>query len=1227
MPCTGAILSHVSSALQSSPVPAPGPCASWKRLLLLVAVAAVGDAPLHAAEGFTRMDPLLSGVRFTNVIPASRYLTNQIPLNGSGVALGDVDGDQRTDLLLAGLAGSGGLFLNQGGWSFSDQTAASGLRFEDADSTGVVLADLDGDGSLDALFNTIGRGTRLWSNDGRGHFTLRTTLNPRRAGMSLGVADLDADGDLDLYVVNYRGTSVRDEPGGRFSIRDDGQGPRVVQYNGRPTTEEDLVGRFTVGPQGVRENGEPDALYLNEGGWRFRQVDWTDGTFLDEGGQPLPAPLYEWGLSVAARDLTGDGRPDLYVCNDFESPDRFWINQTVPGGKLRFQAAPMTAIRRTSAFSMGVDAADLDRDGHWDFLVLDMLSRDHRLRNVQVAGLPQSYSMVGVFEDRPQFSHNTLFRGRGDGTFAEVGRLAGLSASEWSWTPLFLDVDLDGYEDLLVSNGHQLDMMDADVSDAAEAMKASKRMTPREQLELRSAFRRLNTPNAAFRNRGALLFEDVSHRWGFDVAEVGIGMAGGDLDGDGDVDLVVNNLNSPPTLYRNDADAPRVAVRLRGSGKNTRGIGARIRVTGGPVSQMQEMIAGGRYLSSDEPLRVFATGGARSVEVEVRWPDGRMTRKGGIAPGAPVELSADGATQEPAPPAAVAPLFGDATARLGFSHGENPFDDFARQPLLGRNLSQAGPGLAWVDLDGDGVDDLLVGAGAGALPGVLRGDGRGGFLRVADAPFNKPTGRDLTAVLPFGPVWLAGLSNHEDGLTNGGALRILDPARKVSGEAVLNQGIHAGPIAAADLDGDGALELFVGGRAVPGEYPRATDSLLLKSVGGRFTVVQRFAGLGLVNDAVAVDLDADGRCEIVLACEWGPVRVLAHREGAWRERTSELGLMAETGWWNSVVPGDFNNDGLLDLAVGNWGWNTWPGVDRDTSSRALHWGDLDGNGTADVVETYGGSGGAALPVRRGTSMMAAFPWLKERFPTHKAYAGADVGALFGDALRTNPVASVRVLASRLLLNTGTGFQAVNLPLEAQCSPVFGMAVADWDGDGNEDLFLAQNFFPVHPEEARQDGGVGCLLMGDGQGGFTPLSPQDSGIAVHGEGRGVAAADYDQDGRVDLAVAQNGAAVRLFHNQRARPGIRVRVDAGPGNPTGAGCQVRLWSDGKAGPVRAWHLGGGYWSTGSATIIPACRATPTHVEVRWPGGRVAREPLPAGARSIRVAPDGKVLEVNR
>ena len=1174
---------------------------------------------VSAASGFTALDAPAAGVAFTNLIPASRHLTNQIPLNGSGVALGDIDGDGRPDVVLGGLGGAGRVFRNEGSWRFADVTRASGFDGEGADVTGVLLADLDGNGSLDLVANSIGRGTAVWSNDGSGRFSRVAVLNPRRAGMSLAAADLDGDGDLDLYVANYRGVSVRDDPGARYTVKDDGNGPRVTHFNGRPATDEDLAGRFSMGPGGVRENGEPDVLFLNDGKGGFIPASWSDGTFMDEDGVALAGAPFDWGLGIAMRDLTGDGLPDLYVCNDFESPDRFWVNQTRPGGPVRLRAASLLALRVTSAFSMGIDAADIDRDGVMDFLVVDMLSREHRRRNTQLAGLPPSMAQPGVFEDRPQFSRNTVFRGLGGGAFAEVGRMAGLAASEWSWTPLFLDVDLDGWEDLLVSNGHELDMMDIDVSNDAEKAKAARRMSPAEQLALRKAFPRLNTPNAAFRNLGALRFSDASRDWGFDIPNVSHGMAAADLDDDGDLDLVLNNLNAPPTLLRNNADAPRLAVRLLGIPPNTRGIGATLRVRGGPVPlQSQEIVAGGRYLSSDDAVRVFAAGKAATMDVEVTWRSSKVSRVAHAVPGKLLVVRESDAVPATPLPATPAPWFKDESERVGFRHHENAFDDLARQPLLSRNGSQHGPGLSWADVNGDGHEDLLVGAGAGGLPGVLVGDGKGGFQRWLEAPLQKPAGRDLTAVLWFPPVLLAGSSNYEDGATNGGCLRIMDLVRKASGEAVLGQNIAAGPLAMADADGEPGLELFMGGRAIPGSYPLASDSLVLRVVGGRFTPVQRIASASPVQDALWADLDGDGRCELVLATEWGPVRILALHEGRWADRTREWGLDDRTGWWAGVAAGDLDHDGRLDLVVGNAGRNIFPGAPEPGRPRRLHALKHDDSGNLLALETYVGDDGAERPVRRSDSLLAAMPWLRDRFPTHALLGAAHASDLVKatPGAPTNHPWSVNGAESLLLLNRGGRFEARPLPVEAQASPVFGVGVADLDGDGHLDVVLSQNFFPVHPEEGRQDAGAGLVLRGDGKGNLMALSSSRSGVAVHGEGRGVATADFDHDGRLDVAMAQNGAPVRLFRNTHAAPGLRVSLAGDASNPSALGASVRWVAGNQPGAWEVVRMGGGWWSSPSPTLVLGTGGQPGEVEVRWPGGRVTRTPVARDARDVSI-----------
>ncbi|HMO65947.1 MAG TPA: VCBS repeat-containing protein, partial [Verrucomicrobiota bacterium] len=718
---------------------------------------------------------------------------------------------------------------------------------------------------------------------------------------------------------------------------------RLVAVDGRPADSPELAGRFDLHPvAGLLENGEPDVLYLNDGAGRFTAVPWDGGAFLDEDGRPMAAP-HDWGLAAMFRDVNGDGAPDLYVCNDFQSPDRLWLKD----GRGRFRAAPRAALGQTSLFSMGVDFTDVDRDGHDDFFVADMLSRDQRLRQVQLMDAAAVAAADPGGSDRPQSSRNTLFWNRGDGTWAEVARLAGVEASEWSWCPAFLDVDLDGFEDLLITTGHERDAQNADVAGALAAEARAGRLSFTEQLGLRRRFPRLDTPNVAFRNRGDLTFEDAGAAWGFDSRRVSQGLALADLDGDGDLDVVVNCLNDGPLVLRNNAARPSLLVRLRGRPPNTSAVGARVRVLApGLPPQTQEIIAGGRYVSDDDDARAFAAGDSgRPLTVEVTWRSGARSVVTNVPPGQLCEL--DEAAASPAPaatpaPASAPPLFTEVGPLPGTRAEAAPFDDLARQPLLPRRVSAGPAGLAWFDFNGDGWDDLLAGAPRGGRMAVFRNDGRGGFVPQRAALLEAPAAGALRSLLgwraaPDQPVLLLSVSDWEDDTGAPPALVEIALASGAAERLPLAPGA-GGPLALADFDGDGRLDLFVGGGPIPGRYPEAGPSQLFLGHEGRF-IADADAGTllataGLVNGAVFTDLDGDGRPELVLATGWGPLRILRRSgEGVqwWRPAVvwdpgpggapTRLGLDEMTGRWTSVAAGDFDGDGRMDLMAGNWGRN------------------------------------------------------------------------------------------------------------------------------------------------------------------------------------------------------------------------------------------------------------------------------------------------------------------
>jgi hypothetical protein len=1181
--------------------------------------------------GFSNLPPAVTGVKFVNTLPESRHLTNQILLNGAGLAAGDVDGDGWCDLYLCCSEGVNALYRNLGGWKFQEVPGAGGAACSGLTSTGAALADLDGDGDLDLIVNTVARGTRLFFNDGRGQFTpAEVPLNEGRGGMSLSLADVDGDGLLDLYVANYRSSALMDIPNARATFRTVDGRTELETFNGRPVTEPDLVDRFRVGPRGaIEERGEPDVLYRNLGGGRFAPIPFTEGAFLDEEGRPLAHSPLDWALSVMFRDLNQDLLPDLYVCNDFQTEDRLWINQ----GGGRFRLAPRLALRRTSLFSMAVDFADLNRDGLDDMLVLDMMSREHAQRMRYVGDAPPLPEVVRGLSERPQYGQNVLFINQGDFTFTELAQFAGLEASEWSWSCVLLDVDLDGFEDVLISNGMERAARDRDVVDRLKAFRAARGRSDAEVFQARRMFPRLATPNLAFRNNGDLTFTEIGAPWGFHAAGISQAMAVADLDNDGDLDVVINNLNSPAGLYRNEAGGPRVAVRLKGIPPNTKGVGARITVHDGAVpAQSQEMIAGGRYLAADDPLRVFAAGSATNVmTLEVRWRSGRLSRIPGVSANRLYEIdepSVPSLSPPPSPRAPAPPWFADVSDRLGHRHHEEPFDDYVRQPLLPHQLSALGPGVAWVDLDGDATDELVIGSGKGGRLAAYRYRDSGPWERLAGGTFDQLTTRDITGLVawpaPTNRVALIhGLASYEDGLETGTAVRatVLGDREQVLWPATSSS---VGPLAMADIDGDGDLDLFVGGRVRAGKYPMGAHSWLLKNQQGKFAPDPRnsrlLESLGLVSAAVFTDLDQDGDPDLVVACDWGPVRILVNEAGVFSEATSAWGLDAYAGWWNSVVAGDFDGDGRMDLAAGNWGRNTKYQAHRHQPLLA-YVGDFNQDGLLDLVEAHHDLGLKKLvPERPLDELSSSLPFLRGRFPSHRAYSTAGMEEVLGDRLSAATVFRANCLESMVFLNRGGRFEARALPAEAQFAPAFGLCVADADGDGNEDLFLAQNFFAVQPGTARYDGGRGLWLRGDGQGTFAAVSALVSGVAVYGEQRGAAVGDFDQDGRPDLVVAQNGEQTRVFRNASGAAGLRVTLRGGPENARGVGAAVRLRFADRWGPVREVRSGSGYWSQDSLTLTMASPAQPERLHVRWPGGAETSTPVPAGARELEVDPNG-------
>jgi len=1176
------------------------------------------SASVLAAPGFTRVASNITGITFTNHLPDPIAAANQIRLNGSGVALADVNGDGRCDIYLCGLASGNQLLLNLGNWRFTNATATAfpGLTDGLPDSTGAVLADINGDGAPDLLVNGIGWGTRLFLNNGSGVFTekLDSGLIPRGGSTSLTLADIDGDGDLDLYVVNYRTTTLRTT------------GLELLNVNGRRSVRPEERDRIEITPDGrVLEHGEPDVLYLNNGNATFTSASWTDGRFLDESGNHLGKPPFDWGLSARFHDLNGDGAPDLYVCNDFHSPDRIWIND----GSGRFRAAPPLTVRHTPTFSMAVDFADFDRDGRDDFIVADMLSRNPARRLMQLAGGDPYLATPGVFNDRPQFDRNALQWNRGDGTYADIAPYAGVEATDWTWSIAAMDVDLDGFEDLLCTTGHLFDTQDLD----AEIRIQQAGPWTRERVPLKLLrFPRMTQARQAWRNNGNLTFTETGTAWGFSEVGVAHGMAFADLDGDLDLDVVVNELNGAVSLYRNNSDAPRLAVRLEGTPPNHRGVGARLRFTqSGLPPQSTTVISGGRYLSGDDSLAVFAA--TSPGELEVRWPNGRRSRISNLQPGSLVQVrQTDSTESDPVVPPRPTPLFA-AFPPLPAPVVPSPsINDFELQPLLPRKISSDSPGVAWADLDGDGHPELISADGeAGAIRVWRLQENRFDLFRIHTVPSPRfPWGLLAVHPDPSTPVVLASLSDsHPPHGPVPSLLAFKTDSTPHANPPFPSLTCQPGPLCAIDADGDGDLDLFVAGQVVPGRWPSAGPSFWLRNDNGRWLPdpvwSAPFAQAGIVTGVVAADLDGDGRPDLALATNPGAVRVWRNQgNGSFREITSELGLAPFIGHWHGITVADFDGDGRPDLAVSNDGLNTGIVSAAEQGDHPLKngpvilHGDLDGDGSSDVLEgRWDPVGRRHVPERDLEALMNGLPQLPDRFATYAAFNQSSLEEVAGPGLTNATRIQLTWFPTTVFLNRVTHFEPRPLPAQAQFSPAFGITAADFNGDGHADLFLAQNFFGTHPKQPRMDAGRGLILLGDGTGSFKPLGSTESGIAIDAEQRGSAAADVDGDGRMDLAVGIFHGPARIFHNRSGKPVHRVRIHAGPSNPTGIGASARWLAP---GPTPRWFVlaGSSSLSQDDATLLVRRPPNATALEIVWPDGRTERRSIPGSETETHISP---------
>ena len=1105
---------------------------------------------------FTELKPQDTGLDFINPLLDDHPRNYLYPFGYAcgGVSIGDLDNDGLPDIFCVGGPEANGLFLQKAGAPgqlaferFADVKAKGGYAW----GTGAALVDIDGDDDLDIYVCNYDSPNQLYINrstPGEPRFTEEAVaygLAIRDASVMSTFADVDNDGDLDVYIACNRYVPPNGLP---------------MEAPGRYVAETQSVEMFPKyerffkawrKPDGNFEAdsyGRDDYFLINngpnaQGQIKFRNV--TEQAGIDGEGHALSATWI---------DVDQDGLIDLHVANDFEDPDRFYRNLgTGPDGVVRFSNVIADVLPYTSWSSMGADLADLDGDGLLDLLVADMSSTTHVKSKVNMGemGGRQRETLENGWPR--QAMRNMLYLNTGRGTFQEAAFLAGLSSSDWTWAVKLADFDQDGRPDVFLTNGMSRNYTDSDVPFSGRQRYGK---TQWDHFRIQPA---LTEQNLAYRNQGDLVFGDVSMKWGLGKNGMSYSSAYGDLDLDGDLDLVVANLDDHVSIHRNETGGNWLNVRLRGRGANRHGVGAVVKVfteSHGTLSRMSNPWTGWASTNGNE-LHFGLGEDAKVKSIEVTWPGNRVQRVGAVDANQVLVIEEPEAF-ESVPPAAPG-MFADAdsTTGPGFVHRENRFDDFRNQPLLPGKLSANGPCMAWADVNGDERPDVFFG-GAVGQPGELwlnAGDGRFNQAAVpafaADAMredasatfFDADGDADLDLVVVSGSTeYLQGDKHLRNRLyLNQGTAADGVPTFARSGDEVLGNLAHSSEVVrAADVDQDGDLDLFIGSRSIPAYYPLTPESHLLinESADGQVRFLdatnQIAPGLrsaGLVTDAHWVDVDLDGWSDLVVSTEWGPVKVWRNNQGNLVEVTEPSGLAAVKGWWYGVRPVDVDGDGDQDLVALNVGHNTKYGRATCDNPAVLYYGDMDGTGKSHLVEAKTKKE-SMLPIRGRSCSSNAMPFIRKDFGTFRDFAEADLSGIYSPERLSQAMRfDADGFESGVWMNRSEGgeviFEFLPLPRVAQMSPAYGVAADDFNRDGVLDLFLAQNHDHREPETGLWRGGVGQMLHGAGDGTFVPVSSLESGIVLRGDATAVESIDIDGDGDRDLIATRNNDRVKVF----------------------------------------------------------------------------------------------------
>ncbi|WP_414734296.1 VCBS repeat-containing protein [Cecembia rubra] len=1073
---------------------------------------------------FEKVESSYSGVHFRNDLKFDEkfnIFTYRNFYNGGGVALGDVNNDGLIDIYLTSNQGENKLYLNEGDFKFRDITSEAGVAGTRAWSTGVAMADVNGDGWLDIYVCNSGdikgdnKQNELFINNGDGTFSeMAEQYGLADQGFSTHAVffDYDNDGDLDVYLLNNSYQAI-----GSFN----------KMQNERP--RRDPVGG--------------DKLFRNDGD-RFTDVSEEAGIY---------GSVIGFGLGITIGDVNRDGWMDIFISNDFFERDYLYINNQDG----TFTESLTDYMRSTSAASMGADIADINNNGYLDIFVTDMLPESsQRLKQITTFESWDKFQFNVQHGYHYQYNRNMLHVNNGDGTFSDMGRLANVEATDWSWAALMFDMDNDGLKDIFVANGIYQDLTDLDYLNFIDNEETKRAIISQDGVD----YRKLIDPmpinpvsNYAFKNKGNLEFENVIHQWGMGDPVHSNGSAYGDLNNDGAMDLVINNVNSEVLIFKNKSlellpENHYLKVHLKGKGANTSAIGTQVRLLIGDQQLYQEQMPNRGFQSSVDYRLNFGLGKVDKInEVQVRWPDGKITILNDVGVNQILELNWSDAVEPPAGfiffKEPQGQIFQKASNEiLDFVHKDNQFIDFDRDRLTYHMLSTEGPKAIWGDVNGDGLEDVYLGGGKGFSGQLFIQQTNGTFRKtVQESLFADRFSEDTHGVFhDFNGDGHLDLFVASGGNESGfGALDLSDRLYINDGKGNFTKSESSGlanfknsssVVRLIDVNGDGIKDLFVGSRVVPFLYGVNPNSQILISDGkgtfreGTAQFAPSLNEIGMVTDAAVVDYDGNGKEDLILVGEWMAPTFLRNT-GKGLEKIAMPEMQQYKGWYQAIATGDFNGDGKVDFILGNHGLNTRFKANQERPIR-MFVNDFDQNGSVEHLYVQK-EGGRHVPFTLKHQLEQQVPSIKKRFLKYSAYNDKYMEDIFTpQELKNAVMQEVNFLSSAILINQGEGkFEVKALPREAQRSWMYAVLVTDLNGDGADDLIMAGNLSGAQPQVGQYDGSYGEVLLGDGKGDFAYIPNRTHGLQLQGDIRDLQLVELK--GAKILMVVKNNAPIEFW----------------------------------------------------------------------------------------------------